>query len=569
MGARLGRRGFAAPTSAAAANPSSSLRRFARGAAWTGTAVVTLCVVRAGSLSAAEGLAGGSSSGPLALASAPQASSLLGRSEGEGSLARRGLLQRAAWLLWSFSWVLFLSPVAMLSSGFREQVYYRLLYEAIVYSRSAALAKWSQWASIRYDLLPATLCLLLSRLQSDAPTHPFAHTLAELEATGIRLPVQTKSRGGGEQLVTPGASAMSLSLLEEAPIASGSIAQVHSAICGGERVVVKVRHPRVGEELLLDMEILRRAATALHKWVPSMRWLNAPSTVAQFEAAMSGQCDLSQEALHLEAFRFNFRRKAAWMVIPKVLFASPAVLVESYEAGELATDFVRRGLEVDRSDAHFIIARGEDIYLQMLLVDNFMHADLHPGNLIFRRAGLLGRPQLAVLDGGMAAHLTAEERRNFIGLLQAMGDGDGSAAAERVLGFSRKRSSNAEAFVSDVSTMCTEKCKGYGTGLNMGVVIREMMQLMYRHSVPIDGNYATLIANMLCLEGMARELEPRFNVLDVAYPLLRGHQLFGDDLFQRAFKLAQWVVPLPVWEQVYRFALYSALNGESLKRFQI
>jgi len=283
---------------------------------------------------------------------------------------------------------------------------------------------------------------------------------------------------------------------------------------------------------------------------------------------MSGQCDLAQEARHLEAFRYNFRRKAAWMVFPEVLFASPAVLVESYEAGELATNFVRRGLEVDRSDAHFVIARGEDVYLQMLLVDNFMHADLHPGNLIFRRTGIFGKPQLVLLDAGMAAHLTTEERRNFIGLLQAIGDGDGRTVANRVLEFSKKQSGSGEAFVADVCAMCDEKCKGYGTELDMGVVIREMMQLMYRHSVPI-GNYATLIANMLCLEGMARELEPRFNVLDVAYPLLRGHQLLGDQHFQQAFRLAQWFLPLSVWELSYRIALYSAMNGTLLKRFQI
>lgn len=208
----------------------------------------------------------------------------------------------------------------------------------------------------------------------------------------------------------------------------------------------------------------------------------------------------------------------------------------------------------------------------MLLVDNFMHADLHPGNLVFRRAGLLGEPQLVLLDAGMAACLTADERRNFIGLLQALGDGDGQAVAGSVLRFSRAARSPSEsstAFTEDVRAMCAEKCRGYGTGLDIGVVIRDMMQLMYRHNVPIDGNYATLIANMLCLEGMARELEPRFSVVDVAYPLLRAHQLLGDRGFRRAFCLAQWFLPLPFWELSYRLALYSALNGESLLRYRI
>merc|ERR1712224_359721 len=133
--------------------------------------------------------------------------------------------------------------------------------------------------------------------------------------------------------------------------------------------------------------------------------------------------------------------------------------------------------------AQFIIARGEDVYLQMLLVDNFMHADLHPGNMVYRQRGIFGKPQLVLLDAGMAATLTADERRNFIGLVQAFGDGNGNAAADRVLAFSRKPSShrNEAGFKADVSSMCASKCRGYGTGLDIGVVLREMMQLMYRH----------------------------------------------------------------------------------------
>ena len=34
--------------------------------------------------------------------------------------------------------------------------------------------------------------------------------------------------------------------------------------------------------------------------------------------------------------------------------------------------------------SHFVVGRGEDVYLKMLLVDNLMHADLHPGNILLQ-----------------------------------------------------------------------------------------------------------------------------------------------------------------------------------------
>ena len=41
------------------------------------------------------------------------------------------------------------------------------------------------------------------------------------------------------------------------------------------------------------------------------------------------------------------------------------------------------------------------------------------------------------------------------------------------------------------------------------------------------------------VKGMVSSLEPGFNVLDVAYPLLRAHQLLGDDVFSEGYKWGQ------------------------------
>ena len=56
----------------------------------------------------------------------------------------------------------------------------------------------------------------------------------------------------------------------------------------------------------------------------------------------------------------------------------------------------------------------------MLLLDNLMHADLHPGNILLdARRGQ--DPRIVLLDVGMVARLTRAEADAFIGLLHAMG----------------------------------------------------------------------------------------------------------------------------------------------------
>jgi predicted unusual protein kinase regulating ubiquinone biosynthesis (AarF/ABC1/UbiB family) len=59
---------------------------------------------------------------------------------------------------------------------------------------------------------------------------------------------------------------------------------------------------------------------------------------------------------------------------------SQQVLVETYEPGQSVAQYMKRRTPIN---AH-IVGLGVDAFLKMLLVDNFVHTDLHPGNILFR-----------------------------------------------------------------------------------------------------------------------------------------------------------------------------------------
>ena len=150
----------------------------------------------------------------------------------------------------------------------------------------------------------------------------------------------------------------------------------------------------------------------------------------------------------------------------------------------------------------------------------------------------------------MVAQLDEEESVNFIGLLAAMGEGNGEAAAEAVLRFSPPDAAailamaaydpcgcdgpppslnpdgltveRREAFSRDMVQMFSERCRGYGTGVDVGDVLRGVLKLIRKHHVRIDANYATLVVNALCVEGLARRVCPSYNVLDGSRPLLKS-----------------------------------------------
>jgi aarF domain-containing kinase len=206
------------------------------------------------------------------------------------------------------------------------------------------------------------------------------------------------------------------------------------------------------------------------------------------------------------------------------------VLVESWETGVSVAKYATKNHKNKDyyNIGHFVVTRGEDIYLKMLLQDNLMHADLHPGNILVNINSNQQPESIVLVDAGMVAELKLIERQNFIGLLEAMGEGKGDEAARYVIGFSQNNLNhkNKGKFIREMKILFAETCKGYDTNVSLGNVLRGILTLVRQNQITIDANYATLVMNALCLDGLAGSLSPTYNVLDGAKSLLRLHRVF-------------------------------------------
>jgi len=334
---------------------------------------------------------------------------------------------------------------------------------------------------------------------------------------------------------------------ERRPIASGSIAQVHRATRNGQVLAVKVRHPKVGTRLRLDVTLLALFARCLEVF-PPLRALRLSDTVAQFGDTLAQQSRLDYEANELRGFRSRFWK---WgdISFPRPTLETPSVLIETFLPGELVVHIAKRARSfadlqqrLDRKTGAYLVTRGEDLYLKMLLEDKVMHADLHPGNLLYDGEpvasisilwGLNIRASraISVVDAGMVAPLTTRESDRFVGLIESIGAADAKNAAKCLRAFDPSNDrllskTQKAAFDADVAALFDEKCRGYGTGVDFGDVVRGLLELLRKHGVRIGAQYATLVINALCLDGMAGDLLPGYSVLDGARPLLSAHRWF-------------------------------------------
>ena len=59
-------------------------------------------------------------------------------------------------------------------------------------------------------------------------------------------------------------------------------------------------------------------------------------------------------------------------------------------------------------------------------------------------------------------------------------------------------------------------------------LLKDVMQLFRKHTVSIDGIYASLVVSMCVLVGFATSLDPEINLYEVAAPSVMAFALTGD-----------------------------------------
>lgn len=275
--------------------------------------------------------------------------------------------------------------------------------------------KFAQWMSSRHDVVPPDLCDALGVLRSLAPAHGFRESLRQIAACARASVRAARERGDWaalrDLLALPGGAGADKDVATEAdavlagtdeallwrvfaeidqePLASGAIAQVHRArlrrppsgwVDG--TVAVKVRHPGVETAIMRDLRAMELLAD-LSERLFGLSWMRISQNVASFRNRMLVQCDLEQEAVHLTRFAMNF------ISVPSVVFpephpelVSPAVLVESFERGVPIEQMSPENTAPAVCSGFARITM--DCYLKMALVDNFVHGDLHSGNILAR-----------------------------------------------------------------------------------------------------------------------------------------------------------------------------------------
>ncbi|KAH7584108.1 ABC1 family [Nakaseomyces glabratus] len=417
--------------------------------------------------------------------------------------------------------------------------------------------KLGQWAGSRTDIFSETLCYELGKLHSKVRPHSIEYSKKMITSSFEVDDFDEIFDSFGEK-----------------PLGVGAIAQVHVGKLNdafynkysnktpenNKWCAIKIIHPRVRNQIYRDLKIMKFFACVIDG-IPTMEWLSLPNEVEQFSILMKLQLDLRIEALNLKRFNENFKDATqVKFATPYLELSNRDVLFEEYLHGFPMEDFlkVKRHIKDDdlcrRVSDPFVEA-----FLQMLIRDDFVHADLHPGNVMIRfvKTNKYGTqiisseessynishtlrekwrnkdsdlipylksalttytPQICYIDTGLVTELNDRNRVNFIALFNALAQFDGYRAGELMIERSRtpETAIDKDLFALKVEKLVDKvKQRTFTLGnVSIGDLLDQMLRMVRSHHVRMEGDFVSVVVAILLLEGIGRQLDPDLDLFE-------------------------------------------------------
>ncbi|PLW12203.1 hypothetical protein PCANC_14693 [Puccinia coronata f. sp. avenae] len=479
-------------------------------------------------------------------------------------------------------------------------------YKLLVSSTQRAgptFIKLAQWAASRTDLFPAALCQHFGKLHSNGKPHSMAYTRRVLEKAfdknfdDIFVSFNPEPLGIGAVAqvykATLKPDLLPVSYLEPKHVDEAnelSVAHLSRKLATAKvdppmikpstTVAIKVLHPRVTKNIKRDLKIMGFFAYLVNCF-PGAEWLSFPEEVEVFGKLMESQVNLNIEAQNLERFEDNFtHRKTVSFPRPLKDYTTEKVLVEEFEDALPLKYFLK---ESRGPFDHRISNIGLDAFLHMLLIDNFVHADLHPGNImvkfykpttksilqslwrkltntpdvdagnedsrltsdIVHRLKKVHRedpsrwnselekldeegfqPELVFIDSGLVNELNQQNQKNFLELFGAIVAFDGYKAGKLMVERCRTPElvDDEETFAVKIQHLAsTVKSQTFSLSkIKVADVLVSVLTAVREHHVKMEADFINTILSILILEGIGRQLNPDLDLFQSALPILRN-----------------------------------------------
>lgn len=281
-----------------------------------------------------------------------------------------------------------------------------------------AFMKMGQFMSTRTDVFGAAITGELSKLQDNASGVDFQ----------VLRPVIEAEIGHG--------LSETFAFFDPKPLASASIGQCHFAkmrVKGGGTadVVVKVKKPRVSDQIMEDLGILKNIA-GVAAWTGTQRGKEAEKLLLQYETFLNAELDYKREVSNMLAFReteaqmrdaveslmaTNTQADRIRVPRPYTALCTENVLVMEHVPSIKVTDVA--ALRAAGIEPKAVATAISNAFIAQIVKYGIVHCDPHPGNIGIAPRGD-GRFDIVLYDFGNVVRLSESFRQEIKNLVVAV-----------------------------------------------------------------------------------------------------------------------------------------------------
>ncbi len=306
------------------------------------------------------------------------------------------------------------------------------------------------------------------------------------------------------------------------PLACASLGQVHRArLLGGEEVVIKVQRPNLEGLFNLDFEVLHR----LTRWLnifPVVKKYNLEAIYQEFFELLFQEIDYIHEGKNADRFRENFKNYPQ-VKVPLVYwqYTTRRVLTLEYVPGIKVDDretLLANGINVDG-----IIQLGICSYLKQLLQDGFFQSDPHPGNMAVSQEG-----ELIFYDFGTMFELKSVAKDQMIETFFAILRKDTETVLKTLMYMGLIEPVRELQPVRNIVQFLLDEFRDKPVDVRAFEQISDQVYLMFKQQpFRLPPQMTFIIKSVTTLDGIARSLDPQYNLLAASQPFVKSLAVSG------------------------------------------
>jgi ubiquinone biosynthesis protein len=367
--------------------------------------------------------------------------------------------------------------------------------------------KLGQLLSTRPDLLPAEYIDALSTLQAEVPP---------VDWSEVEIVLRKQLSQPIEEI---------FSSINYTPVAAGSIAQTHRAVLkDGRAVALKVQRPGLSAVVEQDISLIRFIARLVAQ-TDFGQYYDIVSIAEEFSQALRNELDFTEEARYTDQLRQNLS-ETRWfdpsqLVVPEIYWeytTDKLIAMEWLDGVAVLSAFPPISIEgaIDlerREEISTLLLRA---FFQQICLDGFFHADPHPGNIFY-----LNDDRVALLDCGMVGRLDPRTQQLILELVLAIVNLDAQRCTQLVLQLAPPvQPINRVKLETEFDRLLRRYYSLNISQVNFSKLVYEVLQVVRDNKVRVPGNLGLCAKAIANLEGIARSLDPNFNIPNKIRPMM-------------------------------------------------